>query len=341
MAWTVAIGVDTHKHAHVAVALDRNGTQLDSIEVTADEAGLLALVHWAQALGEPAFAIEGTGSYGAGLTRLLQAAGLELYECERPRRRERGRAKSDLLDAAAAARRLVAGERLARPRGGGPRQQLRLLLLERRSAQRARTAALNQLQAVVLTAPARLRERLRAASGETLARACARLRASGSGEHATTTAVLRRLAARAQTLEQELSAIDRELDQLIRALAPELLSERGVGPVCAAQLVVSTGDPNRMRSDASFAALAGTSPVEASSGQVKRHRLSRGGDRQLNWALHLIAIQRIRHDPETRDYYTRLLASGKSKREALRCLKRALARRLYHLLAANPALAPH
>src|SRR6476661_354495 len=121
-------------------------------------------------------------------------------------------------------------------------------------------------------------------------------------------------------------------------LAPTLLEECGVGPVCGAQLLVSSGDPGRMRSEAAFAALAGTSPVDASSGKQRRHRLNRGGDRQLNWALHVVALQRVRHHPETSAYYERLLATGKTTREARRCVKRALARRFYRLLRETPTL---
>jgi transposase len=125
---------------------------------------------------------------------------------------------------------------------------------------------------------------------------------------------------------------------LVAEIAPSLLEECAVGPVCAAQLLVSSGQPSRTRNEASFAALAGTSPVEASSGKQRRHRLNRGGDRQLNWALHLIALQRIRHRPQTRHYHQRLLAAGKTTREARRCIKRALARHLYQRLREIPTL---
>jgi transposase len=335
MEWTVAIGVDPHKDGLVAAACDRLGRQLDSCEVGASAAGYARLWGWAQGLGRPAFAIEGAGSYGAGLACFLAAAGAVVYECERPRRRERRRGKSDLIDAILAARRLVGGEGLARPRAGAPHhQQLRLLLLERRGAVQARTAALNQLQAAALTAPA-LPERLRSLDGERLARACTRLRGDAGAQER---AVLRRLARRVRQLDRELAELDEELEALVARLVPELLAECGVGPVCAAQLVVSSGDPTRMRSEAAFAALAGTSPIDASSGRQQRHRLNRGGDRQLNRALHVIALSRIRHHRETGAYYERLLASGKSAREARRCVKRALARHFYRCLHEIPAL---
>jgi transposase len=321
MEWTVAIGVDTHKDVHVAVALDPFGGQLEIQEISTTAAGYRRLLSWAQELGVPAFAIEGTGSYGAGLVRFLKRADVAVYECERPRRRERGRGKNDRIDAALAARRLIAGEGLSLPRGDGRREDLRLLLLERRGAMQARNAALNQLSALVVTAPEHVRERLGALSGERLAQAAARLRPRDE----VVNGVLRRLGKRAERLSKEVAAAERALAALLTELAPDLLAECGVGPVCAAQLLVSSGDPSRMRSEASFAALAGTSPVDASSGKQRRHRLNRGGDRQLNWALHVVALQRVRHHPETSAYYERLLAAGKTTREARRCVKRALA----------------
>jgi transposase len=338
MGWTVAIGVDTHKDVHVAVACDRLGAQLDSCVVAANGAGYRRLWRWACALGAPAFALEGAGSYGAGLARSLEAAGASVYECERPRRQERHRGKSDLIDAALAARRLVVGEGLSQLRGGGRREELRLLLLERRGAVRARTAALNQLQAVVVTAPDRLRQRLGSLSGSELARAARRL-PQGEQQSPALVAVLRRLGRRVQQLERELGELEQELEAAVRTLAPELIQECGVGIVSAAQLLVSSGDPTRMRSEASFAALAGTSPVAASSGRRQRHRLNRGGDRHLNEALHVISLTRVVHHQPTARYYAKLIESGKTKREARRCVKRTLARYFYRKLRSSPSQA--
>jgi transposase len=333
MAWTVAIGVDTHKEVHVAVALDVHGGQLDTLEIPTDSSGYRRLLSWAEALGVPAFAIEGTGSYGAGLVRFLKRTDAPVYECERPRRQERRRGKNDLVDAALAARRLLAGEGLSLPRGHGRREDLRVLLLERRGAMQARTAALNQLSALVVTASDEVRELLGGQSGERLAQAAARLRPRSD----VTNGVLRRLGQRVERLSKELAEAERALAELVAEHAPELLEECGVGPVCGAQLLVSSGDPGRMRSEASFAALAGTSPVDASSGKQRRHRLNRGGDRQLNWALHVVALQRIRHHRETSAYYERLLERGKTTKEARRCVKRALARHFYRRLCEIPA----
>jgi transposase len=334
MEWTVAIGVDTHKDMHVAVALDAIGGQLDCKQIPTTPAGYRGLLSWARELGVPAFAIEGTGSYGAGLVRFLKRTDVAVYECERPRRQERRRGKNDLLDAASAARRLIVGEGLSLPRGDGRREDLRLLLLERRGAMQARNAALNQLSALVVTAPEHVRERLGALSGERLARAAARLRP----REEVVNGVLRRLGKRVERLSKEVTESERALATIVAELAPKLLAECGVGPVCAAQLLVSSGDRERMRSEASFAALAGTSPVDASSGKQRRHRLNRGGDRQLNWALHVIALQRVRHHSETTAYYERLLAAGKTVREARRCVKRALARHFYRRLCETPTL---
>lgn len=325
MEWTVAIGVDTHRERHVAVAVDRLGARLGALEFRVDERGFDELRRFALSLGKPAFVVEGTGSYGASLARALLADGFAVFECERPRRRRR-KAKNDLIDAELAARRLLAGERLSLPRGGHEREQLRLLLLERRSAQHARQQALNQLKAAIVTLDPPRRAQLEQRPPATLVRSKLLQRQQ--------LAPLQRLARRIVLLERELSEIDHELNELTSALCPQLLRQPGVGPLCAAQLLVSSADPHRIRSEPAFAALAGVSPVEASSGPIKRHRLNRSGDRQLNWALHMTALNRIRYHPETRSYYQRQLERGKTKREAIRIIKRALARRLYRTLSA-------
>jgi transposase len=326
--WTVAIGVDTHKQWHVAVALDRLGRLIDSLVVDATKAGYEELFAWARGLGEPALGIEGCGSYGAGLARFLADLGEAVFECERPKRGERRGGKNDLIDATLAARRVVTGEGLSVPRGGGERDQLRVLLLERRGATRARTAALNQLDAVIVTLPDELRRRLAAVAKKQLVEKVARLRSRPDGAADP----LRRIARRIQLLSDEITEIDGELARLVSTTAPALLAECGVGPVCAAQLLVSSGDPRRMASEASFAALGGTNPLDASSGKQRRHRLNRGDDRQLNWALHVIALQRVHHHAETAAYYRHLLDRGKTPKEAKRCIKRALARHFYHRL---------
>jgi transposase len=332
--WTVAIGVDTHKRAHVAAALDRFGNELELLAIEASERGYERLWRWASAFGVCVFAIEGASSYGAGLARFLTARQERVLECERPQRRDRRRGKSDRRDAVLAARRLLAPEQgLSELRGDGVRETLRVLMLERRSADQARTAALNQLHSLAITAsplPCRHLTRLK---GQPLARAAAAL---ATGERDETAGpvleALQRLGERALTLQSELQTAERQIKKLLAEQAAPLLAECGVGPICAAQLLVSSGDPRRMRSEASFAALAGTSPVEASSGTRTRHRLNRGGDRQLNRALHMIALNRCRFHPETAAHYQRKLDHGKTKREARRCVKRMLARRFYQQL---------
>jgi transposase len=191
---------------------------------------------------------------------------------------------------------------------------------------------------VLVTAPDELRARFRGLGGERLAETLTRRRAR-KGEEAVLGAVLRRLARRVRELTHEIDQLDAQLEAIVKRLAPELLAESGVGPVCAAQLVVSSGDPTRMASEASFAALAGTSPVEASSGHQQRHRLNRGGDRQLNRALHVISLTRVRWHAKTAAHHRTLLASGKTPREARRCVKRMLARYFHHRPQAIPALA--
>jgi transposase len=337
MGSMVAIGVDTHRDEHVAVALDGFGRDLGSLTVAADASGYAQLWQWADGLGGPLFAVEGTGSYGAGLTAFLAATGCEVFECERPRRRDRRKGKSDLIDATLAAKRLLSGERLPRPRGGGVRDDLRLLLLERYGAVRARTAALNELQGVIVTLPEALRARFRGLNGKQAAKLAIKMR-DRTGATAVAVAVLRRIAVRVRQLTAEIDEIDRQLETITAELVPELLAECGVGPVCAAQLLVSSGDPTRMHSEASFAALAGTSPVDASSGLQQRHRLNRGGDRQLNRALHVIALNRVRRHPQTAAYYQRLLSEGKTPREARRCVKRQLARYFYRQLQTTTKL---
>jgi transposase len=317
------------------VALDRFGNQLDLLEFEASERGYQRLWEWANRFDGCAFAIEGGSSYGAGLARFLLARQAPVFECERPRRRDRRRGKNDERDALLAARRLLAPEEgLAELRGDGVRETLRVLLVERRSADQARTAALNQLHSLAVTATPACCERLRALKGMPLARAAAAVPAETDAIAAPVVETLRRLGERVLALSEELRTAEREVERLLAERAAPLLAECGVGPITAAQLLVSSGDPTRMHSEASFAALAGTSPVEASSGEQKRHRLNRGGDRQLNRALHMIALNRCRFHPETAAYYQRRIADGKTKREARRCVKRMLARRFFHQLRA-------
>lgn len=334
------IGVDTHVERHALVLLEaQGGRRCGSLMIPATRLGYRQALCLArrQAAGRRVWAIEGTGSYGAGLARFLQTRGECVLEVERPRREGRqGRLKSDPLDAERAARQLLAGAVGARPRLQATTQALRALLVSRESAVDQRTAALNQLRALLLTCPAELRERLQGRSRSALVKACARLRGGHDPERAAFCLALRSLACRIEQLRAEADELETELAQRVQAIAPQLLARRGVGPICAASILVSWSQPGRLRSEAAFARLAGVAPIPASSGKTVRHRLDRGGDRRLNRALHTIVLGLRRTDPDTQAYIARRVREGKSEREAVRCLKRYLARSLYRQLEALP-----
>jgi transposase len=230
---------------------------------------------------------------------------------------------------------------MAIPRAGETQEALRVLLLARRSAVDVRRLALVQLRSVVVTAPESLREELRHLPVGQLLRRCSRFRRSSSRtpDELAIVLVLRALARRIQAATAEANLLEREILGHVRALVPELLNEPGVGPIVAAQLLVTWSHRDRVRNEAAFARLAGVAPIPASSGQTIRHRLSRGGDRQLNRALHTVILHRRQHDPATRDYIARRVAEGKSTRDATRILKRYLARHLYRVMQnASPAM---
>jgi transposase len=332
------LGVDTHRDEHVmAVVTAPAGAVVAGAAAAASARGYRELLRVAErhAPGRRAWAIEGTGSYGAGLARYLQARGESVLEVSRtPRSERRLRGKDDALDAVMTARAALASHTLALPRTGERREALRLLLVARRSAVDVRREALTQLRAVIVTAAEPLRQELRRLPEGKLLDRCSRFRRSGSAsaDELATRLVLRSLARRVGAATVEADELEHEILAHVRALAPALLDEPGVGPIVAAQLVVAWSHRGRVRSEAAFARLAGVAPIPASSGQTQRHRLSRGGDRQLNRALHTIALHRRQHDPATRDYIARRIAEGKSRRDATRLLKRYLARHLYRLL---------
>jgi transposase len=338
------IGVDTHRDAHVLAAVTAPaGAVVAGDAVRADAHGYRATLRFAAryAAGRRVWAIEGSGSYGAGLARYLAERGETVLELSRtPKGERRLRGKDDALDAVRTARAALASQTLTLPRTGQRREALRLLLLARRSAVDVRREALGQLRAVIVTAPEQLRQELRGLPVGKLLHRCRRLRQTRTAraDDLATRLVLRSLALRIAAATKEADELERELLAHVRALAPALLDEPGVGPVVAAQLIVSWSHPGRLRSEACFARLAGVSPVPASSGQTQRHRLSRGGDRHLNRALHTIALHRRHHDTATRDYIARRLAEGKSTRDATRLLKRYLARHLYRLLEQQPLM---
>ncbi len=287
------------------------------------------------AAGARVWAIEGAGHYGAGLARYLSGRGETVFEIGRgPRDERRLQGKDDQIDAIRAARTALASEELSLPRSGQRREALRLLLLARRSAVDVRREALVQLRSVVVTCPDALREQLRGLPAGRLIVRCSRLRRSGwcTPDELATRLVLRSLAPRVEAATAEAAELEREILAHVRVLAPQLLDEPGVGPIVAAQLLVTWSHQGRVRSEAAFARLAGVAPIPASSGQTIRHRLSRGGDRQLNCALHTVILHRRQHDPTTKDYIAQRLAEGKTTRDAVRLLKRYLARHLYRVL---------
>ena len=339
----LVIGVDTHKHTHTAAVVRAvSGAVVDQVTVSATPAGYRQLLRLADRHnGRRVWAIESTAGYGAGLTRFLQAQAEQVVELDRPKRAARRHgAKSDLLDATRAAREALGRDRLAQPRAAGHRAALSVRLAARRSAVQATTDAQRQLHALVVAAPDPLRGRLRNLTTPRLVATCGRLRqqATWDVETATTAASLRTLARRIQLLNTEVVDHTRAITTLVRAWRPELLSRCGVGPIVAAIVLCAWSHPGRCRTDAAFAMLGGAAPIPASSGQTVRVRLNRSGDRQLNQALHLVVLTRLRYDPATRAYAQRRQAEGKTNREIRRCLVRYVARQLYRLLEAQPAL---
>ena len=343
----VTLGVDTHADVHVGVALDQLGRRLGCCAVPTTPGGYAHLVAWARRFGTlERVGIEGAGGYGAGLTRWLRARGLAVLAVlavERPTRQARRRGKSDPLDAEAAARAVQAGTVIGAPKAGdGPVEMLRTLHPVRRSAMRARTQAANQLHALVVTAPDALRARLRPLSLAARVAAAAGFRPGPRLGTPTAAAklALKSVARRYRQLSAEIEALDAQLAGPAARAAPALLAVKGVGTDTAAALLAAAGDnPERLRSEAAFAHLCGVAPIPASSGKTTRHRLNRGGNRDANRALHLLAVRRLAWDPSSRAYAARRTAQGKTKPEILRSLKRYLARELYPLLA-GPSTAP-
>ena len=341
----VVIGVDTHVHTHSAAASDaRTGGVLDEITVEATADGYTQLVEFAdQHAALRAWAVEGTGGHGAGLTRHLERGEEVVIELDRPERAKRRHgAKSDPLDAIRAAREALARPRLGAPRSGGDRQALSVLLAARRSAVDAATGAQRQVFSLVIAAPEQIRERFRGQKVPAMIKTAAGLRVHASWDLETTTTVttLRSLARRARTLAEEAAEHEKAIRAIVRSWRPDLLEQLGIGPIVAATVLCAWSHPGRIHSEAAFAMLAGVAPIPANSGQVTtRHRLNRYGDRQLNRALHTIVLSRIRYDQATRDYVARRTSQGKTTREIKRCLKRYIARDLYRLLEHRPIAA--
>lgn len=338
-------GIDSHAEVHVAAVLDELGALLATASFPADGEGYERLAGWLAGHGPVVgVGIEGTGSYGAGVARFLRSQGVTVHEVTRPDRSTRRRVgKSDVIDAEVAARAVLAGRALAIPKSrDGAVEAVRVLRVARRSAVRARTQAHHQITALIGGSDERLRAELRPLPARTRVHVCAAFTppAVATGEPlGTTRSALGVLARRWQSLDREIQLLDDQLAAVVPAAAGTLLNVFGVGIDTAGALLVAAGDnPERMHSEAAFAALCGVNPIPASSGKTTRHRLNRGGNRDANSALWRIAMVRLAKHQPTRDYAQRRTTDGRTKPEIIRILKRYIAREVYpHLKAADDA----
>ncbi len=333
-------GVDTHKDLHVAAVVDDNDQVLGTQSFATTRQGYKLMLTWMRSFGDlQRIGVECTGSYGAGLLRYMQAAGVDVLEVTAPDKLDRRRrGKNDDFDAQSAAHAAFAKRRTVTPRSrDGMVESLRVLKVCRKTAVQARRIALQIIQTTIVCAPDRLRDLLRNMTRMKLIRTLAAWRPDLTGYRDVEEAykiALKSLARRYLELHDEVADLDDMIEAIVTDLAPELIARNGVGLNSAAQLLLTAGDnPERLRSEASFAALCGVSPVPASSGKTTRHRLNRGGDRAANSALHIIAIGRLRLDPKTQEYVARRIAEGHSKLEAIRCVKRYIAREVFNIIA--------
>lgn len=337
------IGVDTHSVSHAAAVLTSGGAVVASTQVLANAAGYEELLRFVagHAGGSRLWAVEGTRSYGLGLSRFLEARGEIVAEVDGPKRTARKHGKSDEIDAVRAAREALTRDRLPTPRQLGAREALRVLVVAREQTVASRVRASKVLIHLSLGLPDAIRQQLvdqRRHKWERLSKGCLEFQpeAAADLEDRVRLQTMARLARQVIELEREAADYERQIRQLVADLAPALLQQPGVGPLTAAQILLAWSHPGRLHSDAAFAALAGVAPLPASSGLVVRHRLNRQGDRQLNSALHTIVLNRARYHLETQNYIHRRRQEGKSDRDIRRCLKRHLARRLFRLLQATP-----
>jgi transposase len=334
--------VDTHGKTHHAAVVDQTGRVLGDQEFVATTAGYRALLTWLRRFGPVVkIGVECTGTYGAGLARYLTGEGIDLVEVDRPdRRTRRAKGKSDPIDALAAARAALSGQANGAPKTRtGPVEAIRALRVARRGAVKARTAALNQLHGLVVSAPEALHIELSVLPTAELVRRCADLpvdEARLNDPCHATAAALRAIASRVQAFDAEIAQADRRLRPTVTHTAPRLSALFGVGTEVAGQLLTTAGDnPDRLRSEAALAHLCGAAPIPASSGRTDRHRLNRGGDRAANHALHTITLVRMRYDPRTRAYVERRTKQGLTKKEIMRCLKRYIVREVHTALLAD------
>jgi transposase len=335
----IIVGVDTHKHLHVAVALDQVGAVIGETAISADRAGYGQLERWAFELGDQVdFGVEGCGSYGAGLVSSLRRHGHRVIEVNRPDRRIRHlRGKNDAIDAESAARAVLCGAASAVPKtADGTVEMIRQVKIAKDTAVKARSQAIITLKTIIVTAPPELRERLQPLHDRELVEECRGLcYESMTGPVDAACYALQALADRYHTLDREASLHDRVLATLTERAAPALTSLFGIAADSASELLLVVGDnPERIRGEAALAKLCGACPIPASSGKTSRHRLNRGGHRQANAALHRILVVRMRFHEPTIAYTARRTAEGRTKKEILRCLKRLLIREIYQIIVA-------
>ena len=333
-------GVDTHLDKHIAVLIDGFGKYLGNLSIETNTTGYQQLFKWAQSFGKLRRAgIEGTGTYGAGLARFISKQKVQVFEINRPdRSMPRFRGKSDPTDAESAARTVLSGNVCAIPKlHSGAAEAMRIVSVARRSAVKARTQAINQIRALLISAPDNIRSKLWKSKPAECVNSCAYLRTPGESSWLVTLATtLRLLAKRWLSLTEELKELDKTLEQLTKRGAKRMPEQFGIGPQTAATLLAVAGDnPERLRNEAALASLFGVNPLEASSGKTVHHQLNRGGNRDANNALWTIAMVRMRSDPRTREYVARRTLEGKSLKEIHRCLKRYIIRELYPIILAD------
>jgi transposase len=337
----IVIGADTHKRTHALAAVDAGtGARVGERTIGAEDAGHLAALRWARDLDrDRVWAIEDCRHVSRRLEQALVAAGERVIRVPArlmgaSRRGERTPGKSDQIDALAVARAVLREgiERFPVAFLDEQAMEIRLLADHRDDLVTERTRAQNRLRWHLVELCPDLEASLPKRSLDRpvqLDRIDRRLRRLPTGARVR---VARELLTRIRRLTREANALHAELRTRVRAQRPRLLAETGCGTLIAATLIGRTAGAERFATDARFARQTGTAPIPASSGQHNRHRLHRGGDRQLNRALHMIALTRAAHDPDTRAYLDRKLAEGKTRSEALRCLKRHLARRFHRIL---------
>ena len=334
----VAIGIDPAKSSLAVAAVDPLGKVLGAGEFSNDAKGHRALLRWVLERGrDRVIGIECAASYGAGLSRLLLGCEEDVREVpttltHRERRRRASQGKSDLVDSVAIARIVASGEDLPSPRRLELLSDIRALVDYRDQLVRARTQQANRTHAELVNILAGYERRvpnLRAKSHRATARSLLR------GDQSVRAELVRKRLEELGRLDREIAVMDRRIEQAVRKTGTSLTSITGVGSFIAAKILGEVGDPSRLRSKSAFAVLSGTAPLPASSGKVQRHRLNRGGNRQLNWALHYIALIQCRVSPEAQAYMARQRETGKSNKEAMRCLKRHLSNVVYRHIVAD------